>query len=74
MSLKNYGGQAYPTPGANAREAIPGMTLRDWFAGQALSSIAERCIDPDKTIAGNQAEDIAKACYELADAMIKEQV
>lgn len=53
----------------------PGMTLRDWFAGQALvvaavhisevaiASRGECSIKPD--------EAIAAAAYSLADAMLK---
>ena len=40
---------------------VPGMTLRDYFAGQAL---AGPCAD------GWQIESVVKCCYEIADAMI----
>lgn len=44
---------------------VPGMSLRDWFAGQALP------------IAGNgssrTADAIAKRAYYIADAMIAER-
>lgn len=39
-----------------------GMSLRDWFAGQALIAIADDCGMTDK--------EIAKRCYQRADAMI----
>lgn len=45
-----------------------GMDLRDWFAGQALSSIFARSIQLNET-----PEDIAEACYVIADAMIAEK-
>jgi hypothetical protein len=38
----------------------PGMSLRDWFAGQALATI------PD----GTPAEMAAAACYRYADALL----
>jgi len=42
----------------------PDMTLRDYFAGQALLLISDvRVVDKD--------EDFAKRAYELADAMLK---
>ena len=38
----------------------PGMSLRDWFAGQALATV------PD----GTPAEMAAAACYRYADALL----
>lgn len=43
-------------------ETSAGMSLRDWFAGQALIAIADDC--------GMSDEEIATCCYERADAMI----
>ena len=41
-----------------------GMTLRDWFAGQALAGLA--------FMGTHQPyESDAKHCYEMADAMLK---
>jgi hypothetical protein len=42
-----------------------GMTLRDWFAGQALAGLLAdpNVIDPDSAV--------ARAAYEYADAMIE---
>lgn len=42
-----------------------GMTLRDWFAGQALAGIAS---DPDVDIS---IDDRAKWSYRIADAMLE---
>jgi hypothetical protein len=44
-------------------DTYPGMTLRDWFAGQALSGIAS--MDTTRTY----AED-AEQAYRYADAML----
>lgn len=71
MSSDKTGGSAYPvlTPDMNLGDtAGPGMTLRDYFAGQALagmcaSKIAER----------NKSPKMATMSYMLADAMIKER-
>jgi hypothetical protein len=41
-----------------------GMTLRDWFAGQALAGLLA---DPDRNGSDNQ---YAKVAYSLADAML----
>jgi hypothetical protein len=49
-----------------------GMTLRDWFAGQALSSgVLEKEAAP-AAFTGQYAEKyIAERAYKLADAMLK---
>jgi hypothetical protein len=45
----------------------PGMSLRDWFAGQALAN--------PRTFPGDYscAEDVAGWAYGIADAMIAER-
>jgi len=58
---KKTGGSAFPA--LDAREFLSGMTLRDYFAGQALASLA-----------GEQSTTATvEYCYELADAMLKER-
>jgi hypothetical protein len=62
---KNTGGCAFPNDGkwGNGIEE-PGMTLRDWFAGQAISTASKGYRAP---------EDIAAYAYEIADAMLAER-
>ena len=58
MSSKGDGGPAFPN------QFQGGMTLRDWFAGQALCG--ELSVTPSAdTIAGPSAKDYGKWCYEL---------
>ena len=45
---------------------IQGMTLRDWFAGQAISGILIR----DRT---QFNRELAEFAYEIADAMIEKK-
>jgi len=45
---------------------IEGMTLRDWFAGQAISGILIR----DRT---QFNRELAEFAYDLADAMIEKK-
>lgn len=49
--------------------SIPGMTLRDWLAGQALvGTIMDQAswgVDHSKT-----APDFARIAYDIADAML----
>ena len=63
MSDKPTGGPAFPVVTAND---MRGMTLRDWFAGQALAALLNRPEWPELFIAAEQA-------YALADAMIAER-
>jgi len=48
---------------------IEGMTLRDWFAGQALSSFAFQYGSDHKNI-----KSLAEHCYLIADAMMEKEV
>lgn len=49
----------------------PGMTLRDWFAGQALAGMMGNESTPfSADVAEVEPRQIAEACYDLADAML----
>ena len=68
MSKIEDGGPAYPIPSdprPGAYEAHPGMSLRDWFAGQALAGMIARYFTGEQrhAYAANDA-------YKFADAMI----
>lgn len=43
-------------------------SLRDYFAGQALSGLITQCDPPG--VVGKSREDFADWAYEMADAMI----
>jgi hypothetical protein len=62
MSTINDGGPAFPRPMV---AAAPGMTLRDWFASQALAGLL--AFQGHHMDAALGAED----CYNYADAMLK---
>jgi hypothetical protein len=67
---KDTGGPAFPQS-ENTLTAAPGMTLRDWFAGQALAGF---CANTD--IAWSKqgvGSHIAQECWKQADAMIAER-
>ena len=78
----NDGGQAFPAVSYGEAseteyrgsyrmsfETVGGMSLRDWFAGQALvSGWREFLTDGD---AWDSYEDFAASCYLMADAMLK---
>ncbi len=54
------GGPAFPLPEGAGDTGRRGMSLRDWFAGQALTSIAS-----DGNLSISQS---ASRAYDLADA------
>ena len=57
--LAKKGDPAFPVPPGGWR----GMTLRDYFAAAALLAVGT----------GMSDENVAKYCYRLADAMLKER-
>lgn len=73
-----YRKSAFPLPMAvsvagdlyDASQTDPGMTLRDWLAGQAIVGILAQPIDD------GQEDDyltLARAAYGIADAMLAAQ-
>jgi hypothetical protein len=64
MINTNTGGSAFPTPRYERGDMYSlGMTLRDYFAAKAMQGfLANNNID---------AQQIAKAAYIVADAMLK---
>jgi len=70
VSVMDDGGFAFPMTASTGdpRDGVycqNGMTLRDWFAGQALQGILAG------TRNGDKPANWAKAAYLIADAMIK---
>ena len=61
MSETETGGPAFP-PMHNPSTHHSGMTLRDWFAGQALTN--------PYTAHDGDADKVAEWAYQVADAMI----
>ena len=66
MSEINDGGAAFPVP---SKDTGRGMTLRDWFAGQALAgAMANSEIESNFGVV--EPAEFARAVYQVADAMI----
>lgn len=66
----NDGGPAFPQ--SNGLSSDPtGMTLRDYFAGQAITAISGRWGGTMSDIDGDSVAITARIAYELADAMLK---
>jgi hypothetical protein len=67
------GGQAFPyVLGNSITRSHAGMSLRDWFAGQALDGILSNLAVVEKLRKSSSAYDVAaKAAYLAADAMLE---
>ena len=60
---------AFPTPESEHNYAVEGMSLRDYFAGQALAGmLANRNVGGDV-----KGEEIAMNAYRAADHMLAER-
>lgn len=81
---KYDGGPAFPMPGGPkdgygnpTNRPQSGMSLRDWFAGQALSGPLASIFPvymPDMKDGGDYSiEQVAAVAYRIADAMIAER-
>ena len=65
MSINDDSGPAFARPDGETNYAQDGMTLRQWYAGQALAGvlpIQDSAKDP---------EAIAALCFRIADAMVE---
>jgi len=78
MSAKQDGGPAFPCEGGDMSGLVahPGMSLRDWFAGQALAGrLANSTLLENLDQSGYPAEKLpakmAEHAYMFADAMLE---
>ena len=72
MKTIETGGPAFPLQsiGPDFAPGYAGMTLRDYFAGQAISQIIATYAN-DTTHGMTKADYFAGRAYEIADAMLK---
>lgn len=64
------GGPAFPVQSDGCLVPAGGMSLRDWFAGQAIMLFSEVWANLNSP---HDAEAVARRSYEVADAMIAER-
>lgn len=78
--MKKHGGPAFPATEYYDEKPFgcdPGMSLRDYFAGQALAGflgnvdLIQRSSAASQAHGNHPAADIAAQAYELADAMLE---
>lgn len=71
----NDGGPAYPrtqwtgSQMNSSHRDVPGMSLRDWFAGQAMIAIMSQKETGEPVLFSN----LALESYSISDAMLKER-
>lgn len=68
MSAPNDGGPVFPSQDKCPFEA--GISLRDWFAGQAITGILAACSPGYEYTGSNAAISYANDAYRHADAML----
>jgi hypothetical protein len=62
----NNGGPAFPNLGYNADKNYNGMSLRDYFAGQAVAGLLAQPAEPEYGL-----RYFARSAYLMADEMLK---
>lgn len=77
MNAKRLGPASEAPPAFPSQNEL-GMSLRDWFAGQALVTLSDLSLlkvlsDQAKEHGKEAPEVLAKYVYELADAMLAER-
>lgn len=78
MSAQDDGGPAFPseqgyTPQGWNQTYDAGMSVRDWFAGQALAGMLAQPSSDDPDSAAILISSYAKDAYRYADAMLLER-
>lgn len=71
---KDNGGPAFPLvieEDGCLTQVHHGMTLRDWFAGQALVAIVQTCKDDFREVGEDFPQMFARKAYACADAMLE---
>jgi hypothetical protein len=69
------GGPAFPEaiavgPAGDVYPGFSGMTLRDWFAGQALAACIQKCVPQECNTGENMEQMFARKAFLVADAML----
>lgn len=77
MSERNDGGPAFPTTKNNQEYGgvfygTVGMSLRDWFAGQAISATLQAFITRGEGPTSlDEVQHLVERAFQVADAMLK---
>ena len=74
MSNDVGGGTAFPASGEGNWAPTPGMSLRDWFAGQALMGMISGAFSPPYIDGMAVQDSAAMAAYIYADAILRQRL
>lgn len=55
---------------ATGRPATEEISLRDWFAGQAVGAVIHQCAGDTPTVGATLEEHFAHKAYAVADALL----
>ncbi len=70
-AMDKNGGPAFPCDSMKQFPTQEGMSLRDWFAGQALAGIMAN--SKLMIVLAEKKQDPASCAYEMADFMLNER-
>jgi len=70
-AIDKAGGPAFPCDSMKQFPTQEGMSLRDWFAGQALAGIMANSML--MIVLDEKKQDPASCAYEIADFMLHER-
>jgi hypothetical protein len=73
------GGPAFPEaiavgPAGDVYPGFSGMSLRDWFAGQAVVACIQKCVPQECDTGENMEQMFARKAFLVADAMLAARV
>lgn len=71
MNEIDDGGPAFPADLRLVAHETSGMSLRDWFAGQALAAFTREFEKEQFHSNEGNCVTISEKCYQMADAMLK---
>lgn len=76
---RDDGGSAFPVPPTiiypqTKSFASVGMTLRDYFAGEAMNGLLTIHLSIGKPVAELNFSELSEAAYAISDAMLKERL
>ena len=71
--MANDGGPAFPQTAQVEFLRQNGMSLRDWFAGQALAGIIGPIATDPRLAERIEGREMARIAYQAADAMLAER-